>query len=245
MLLTGKFYVTAVAGNGLVGEGWYYAYDNGQFIDGDFYTEGDVVRYIVGGQAIDNGFVMNNGGIYFVADGVVQSGKFYVTEDSAEDTPFTAGWYYTEADGAFKTGFVNDEGVLRYVKEGKTAASGAMALGEEIYVLDWNGEVRTGKFYVTEESAGDILQAGWYYADENGEFIENDFFMDGSVKRYIVNGQAAYLRVANINGSFYMIGWNGEVTISDRFYITESSTNDLLKGAGWYKTDASGAIIVE
>ena len=38
------------------------------------------------------------------------------------------GKYYTEADGAFKTGFVNDEGVLRYVEEGKTAASGAIVI---------------------------------------------------------------------------------------------------------------------
>jgi hypothetical protein len=175
------------------------------------------------------------------------TGKFYVTTETGNEL-VPEGWYYADESGKFiKEGFFNDKGTLRYIVDGQTVYTRVTKINGKLYMIDWDGKVLTGKFYITADSLNGYLNGeGWYYADENGNFYHNAFYTDGNVKRYILNGQAAYTRLTEINGDYYMIEWDGVVVIStDKFYITASSSKGQLKGAGWYKTDADGKIIVE
>ncbi len=250
-LLEGKFYVTESSANGLLGgEGWYYAYEGGKIIMDDFFTdENGVIRYIVRGQVAPSGAVEVNGKVYVIDwDGVVRTGKIYVTAESA-GTLLTEGWYYTNNDGSMKTGFVTDNGVTRYVVDGKVAKSGATLIDDGVYVIGDNGEVRKGKIYVTAESAGTVLGgAGWYYTnDKTGKVAENGFYTDeNGTLIYIEGGKGKYERVHKVGDNYYMIEWDGRVVISvDKFfYITADSTKGQIK-AGWYKTNSDGSLIMD
>jgi len=243
---TGKFYVTENASNGHVTEGWYYADNTGKFIKADFFDDNGTIRYVVDGKTVYTRVTEIGGKLYMVDwDGVVLTGKFYITADSAQGLT-EEGWHYTNPDGSFIVdGFFTDGEVIRYVRNGMTVYTGITKINGQFYMIDFDGEVKTDKFYVTEEATNGHVKSGWYYADENGNFLNETFYMDGNVKRYIVNGQGAYTRVTEIDGDYYMIEWDGVVVINtEKFYITESSTKGQLRGEGWYKTDENGKIIL-
>jgi len=242
---TGKIYVSEDFTNGHVTEGWYYADNTGKFIKADFFDDNGTIRYVVDGKTVYTRVTEIGGKLYMVDwDGVVLTGKFYITADSAQGLT-EEGWHYTNPDGSFIVdGFFTDGEVIRYVRNGMTVYTGITKINGQFYMIDFDGEVKTDKFYVTEEATNGHVKSGWYYADENGNFLNETFYMDGNVKRYIVNGQGAYTRVTEIDGDYYMIEWDGVVVINtEKFYITESSTKGQFKG-GWYKTDENGKIIL-
>ena len=265
-VLTDKFYVTEGTANGLVTEGWYYADKTGKFIDDDFYTDSNgVKRYIRGGKAVYTRVTEIKGNTYFIDwDGVVLIDKIYVSASAASASgiaDMTEGWYYADKTGAFiKEGFYQDGSVKRYIVNGKAAYTRMTYIdldgegGEDgaFYFIDWDGVVLTKKYYASADATEKLgLKEGWYYPDETGKFMKEGFYDDNGVKRYIVNGQAVYKRVTKIGDDYYMIEWNGVVVINtDKFYITESSAkanpgDGFPKGAGWYKTDKDGKIILD
>ncbi len=118
-----------------------------------------------------------------------------------------------------------------------------------LYFIEWNGKLLKGKFYVTEETANGYVNAGWYYADENGKFVNEEIILDEGVLRYVVGGKTYYNNggAIELNGKIYFIEWDGRVQIG-KFYVTEAmiaaSEVTISGGSGWYYTDDTGAMIM-
>ncbi len=208
-------------------------------------------------QSMHGVYVADNGNMYcFEWNGAVRTGKIYIT-DASTNGIVKEGWYYTDANGRFlDKDFYDDNGTLRYIVNGKAYynAGGAVEHDGKTYFIEWDGIVRTGKFYVTQASidasAKDTslvngYSSGWYYTDENGALIMKGFYNDNGVKRYIENGKSCYARVLLYEGNYYMIEWDGRVVVNtERFYITAASVGVHSDNVnfGWNKTDENGII---
>ncbi|MBE6619567.1 MAG: hypothetical protein E7626_07330, partial [Ruminococcaceae bacterium] len=175
------------------------------------------------------GVYKNGEDLYYIeSTGRHATGKFYVTEN-ASNGHVTEGWYYADNTGKFiKADFFDDNGTIRYVVDGKTVYTRVTEIGGKLYMVDWDGVVLTGKFYITADSAQGLTEEGWHYTNPDGSFIVDGFFTDGEVIRYVRNGMTVYTGITKINGQFYMIDFDGEVK-TDKFYVTEEATNGHVK----------------
>jgi hypothetical protein len=108
-------------------------------------------------------------------------------------------------------------------------------------MIDWDGKVLIGKFYITEASSNGLTTEGWHYTNPDGSFIENGFYYEGDTKLYIVNGKTAYTGMTEIDGNFYMVDFGG-VVLTGKYYVTENASNGLVK-EGWYYTDSEGVFL--
>ena len=180
-LLTGKFYVTQNASNGLVEAGWYYADESGKFYNKEVVEIDGKLYYFENGQGA-NGIHLVDGSYYCsLWTGEVRTGKIYVTADSINGLEgFKSGWYYTDDNGAFyDKAFVEiaEEDATYYFEKGQGISNGVHLITveevEKFFCFDHRGRLRTGRFYITVASTNGIEGFnGWHTTDESGAIID-------------------------------------------------------------------------
>ncbi|MBQ2944220.1 MAG: phosphodiester glycosidase family protein [Ruminococcus sp.] len=248
VVMTGKVYVVAERTNGLVNTGWNYFGEDGKLIDNDFYTIDGKVYYIVNGQPAKGlGVIEKNDNLYFVnGTGVVETGKIYIPADMTNGL-VNAGYIYTDETGRiYNNEFVEIDGKVLYIVNGQPSKTGASLVKEidgGLYFVEWNGNIPTGKIYISASEANGLTKAGWHYTDETGRLYDNEFAtIDGKVY-YMVKGlmeNSGVSKVREVNGELYFIEWNGHVPTGKQ-YIGAEYVNGLTT-AGWHYTDETGRL---
>ena len=245
---TGKVYISADQTNGLTEAGWHYTDETGRFYDDEFVTIDGTVYYMVAGMMQKTGVTSVreiNGNLYYIEwNGAVSTGKFYV-EDKYANGLTTAGWHYTDETGRFYSNeIVAVEDGLYYLVNGKIDRTGVTSVRQingNLYYVEWNGKVSTGKFYVEDKYAAGFTTAGWHYADATGRFYSNEIVAVEDGLYYIINGKidrTGLTSVRELDGNLYYIEWNGKVSVG-KTYVEEQYANGLTT-AGWHYTDATG-----
>ncbi len=244
VIQTGKYYVMAENGNGIVGAGYYYADENGRMYDGEFVEIDGKRVYIEKGQIKrGNGVCVLNGDLYCCEwNGTAMSGKIYIVEEITNGL-VNAGWFYTDDNGRFLNNeFATIDGHIYYMVKGQpTKQHGITEINGERYCFEWNGALMVGKPYVVGEITNGFGNAGWYYTDVNGRFLNKEFAtIDGKVY-YMLNGQPAkYHGVTEIDGDLYCFEWNGTL-MKGKFFIVSEITNGF-GNTGWNYTDENGRL---
>ena len=244
---TGKIYIVAERTNGLVEKGWYYVNENG-FINNEFFTIDGKVLYIVNGQPAKGlGVIPVDGNRYYI-DGMgnVGIGKIYI---SAEQTNglVNAGYIYTDETGRiYHNEFVEIDGKVIFVVNGQPVKSSASLVKEidgGLYFVEWNGNIATGKIYVSANETNGLTTAGWHYTDETGRFYDKEVVAVAEGNFYMNNGKpdaTGVSGVRNINGELYFVEWNGNIPVGKQ-YIGAEYANGLTT-AGWHYTDENGRL---
>ncbi len=248
VVMTGKVYVVEERTNGLVNTGWNYFDENGKLIDHSFANIDGKVYYVVNGQPAKGLGVIevDNNRYYVNGMGVVETGKIYVSSDMTNGL-VNAGYIYTDDSGRiYNNEFVTVDGKVLYIVNGQPSKTGASLVKEidgGLYFVEWNGNIPTGKVYVSAEEANGLTPAGWHYTDANGRFYDNEVVeIDGKVC-YMVKGQmdcSGVSMVREINGGLYFVEWNGNIPTGKQ-YIGEEYVNGLTE-AGWHYTDETGRL---
>ncbi len=242
---TGRIYIVQERTNGLVEKGWYFI-DKDGMIDEEFYSYDGKLYYIVDGQPAKGlGVISKNGAMYYVNGmGVVESGKIYVSENMTGGL-VNAGYIYTDENGRiYDNEFVTIDGKVMYLVKGQPSKTGGSLVKEMnggLYFVEWNGNIPTGKIYVSESETNGLTNAGWHYTDENGRFYNNEIASTVDGNFYMINGQpdrTGVSGVREINGGLYFVEWNGNIPTGKQ-YITSGYVNGLT-GIGWHYTDDSG-----
>lgn len=167
---TGKYYITKA--NDLAGFATgmkLYFDENGKMlpvksgvVDGYYYENGRIVY--------GAGLIKINGDVYYVcSNGKVATGEYYITKTNGMDG-FNAGDKLTFGeDGKLlpvKSGVVDGY----YYENGRIAyGAGLIKIDGDIYYVRSNGEVATGKYWVTNTNG--LLEAGEYNFGTDGKLI--------------------------------------------------------------------------
>ena len=115
-------------------------------------------------------------------------------------------------------------------KPDQTGVSSTREIHGELYFVEWNGRVATGKVYT---------ENGWRYTDETGAFYHNEFArIDGSLY-YFVDGEFFKNGVFMHDNDLYYALWNGKIMTGGQFYIMASETNGLIIH-GYHTFDSVG-----
>ena len=242
----GKIYVTEDSSNGIVNAGWYYTDETGRFYNDEFVTIDGNVYFMMKGQPEKiNGVREIHGDLYcFEWNGVLRVGNIFVTESSSNGIVESA-WYYTDETGRFyNKEFLEIDGVLYYMEKGRTHnVSGVIEVNDRLYCLEWNGKVRSGKIYITADSGKGYLTPGWYYTNEDGSLLHNEFMtLDGNLY-FMQNGTIAKLGVFEFEGKLYFADKsNGKLAKNGRFYVTVYGSNEEIIW-GYHDFDENGVML--
>ena len=245
---TGKVYVVAERTNGLVNVGWNYFGEDGKLINNDLCTVDGTTYYIVNGQpAKGYGVIQVDGNLYYInSTGAVGTGKLYVTA-AETNSLVNAGYIYTDETGRiYDNEFAEIDGKILYVVKGQPVKSSASAVKEidgELYFVEWNGNIPTGKIYISAAECNGLTTAGWHYTDETGKFYNNEVVEVEDTNYYMINGKpyaTGESKVQELNGELYFVEWNGNVATGKQ-YIGAEYVNGLTT-AGWHYTDETGRL---
>ena len=214
-----------MAGNGLtkVGDEFIYVRSNGELVvNAKYYVPANDLGIVPGEYAFDeNGYMVNpvstdKDGIYF--------------ENGA--------WYY------YENGVIGyNKGLVNTLKTWYDADGNAFwGEGGIIYVRS-NGQLATGKYYVTNLSNYDQTIA----VAVGAPLQFNEYGLMGSVKNGIVDGyyyennQIVYSAgLIQIDGNYYYVRSNGQVVMGRDYWI--SNANDTGIKLGCYTFDENGVM---
>ena len=214
---------------------------------GAYLKNGEWYYFENGKVAVNKGMVAYNGGyIYVRSNGnVVMDAKYYIGENSYG---IVTGSYYFDANGYMvdpNTNLYNGVVDGYYYVDGKIAyGAGLIEWEDDIYYVRSNGQVATGKYYVTNTNGMEGFTCGQkLFFDEDGKLLPiKNGVVDGY---YYVNGSIAYgAGLIEWNGEIYYVRSNGQVATGE-YYIT--TTNDMEGYTSGQKLcfDEGGALIRE
>ncbi len=256
-IVTGKYWVTKT--NDLVKAGWYEFGEDGKMVveteepeeklNGIVEVDG-VKYYYVDGVKTYGGLMLIDGDYYYAkSNGQIVTGKYWVTKTN---DLLKAGWYEFGEDGKMiveteepeekLNGIVEENGKLYWYVDGVKTYGGLMLIDGDYYYAKSNGQIVTGKYWVTKTN--DLLKAGWYEFGEDGKMIvetEEPEKLNGIVEEngklyYYVDGEKTYGGLMLIDGDYYYAKSNGQI-VTGKYWVTK--TNDLVK-AGWYEFGEDG-----
>ena len=243
-LAVGRCYVSRT--NGIIAAGYYNFGEDGLMIAGQQALNGvveknGVLYYYENGKLAYKGLMeYGDSYIYVNSKGRVVVGKYWVSKTNGL---LRAGYYNFDENGLMDVfnGIVDKDGTLYYYENGDIAYKGLMAYGNSYIYVRSNGQVATGKTWVTKTNG--LMEAGYYFFDENGLMTGREV-LNGVVEKngtlyYYENGKLAYKGLIAYGDSYIYVRSNGQVA-TGRCYI--SRTNSLLK-AGYYVFDENGQMI--
>ncbi len=230
------------------------------------YTEGEIVKdengklwYKVDGIPTCIGLFYEDGNYYCTDyDGSVVTGKYYVWRLSTRHGELTDGWYYFGEDGVILNGICehpDKPGKLYYFVNGQTKDQGGLfMIGEDYYFTEWDGEIKTGKWYVWQTRDGQYNSLlGWRYFNEKGAMLngicknpvaDNELY-------YFENGYPADKGLFLYGNDYYCTEYNGRLMTTKqniysnedgKYYVwkVDSSASDM--STGWYYFDEKGVM---
>ena len=244
-LANGNVWVTRTNGITDLTNGACYNFENGQLsgqtgiVDGKYFENSEMM--------LGKGLVkLGDKYIYVRSNGnVVMDAKYYIGENSYG---IVTGSYYFDANGYMvdpNTNLYNGVVDGYYYVDGKIAyGAGLIEWEDDIYYVRSNGQVATGKYYVTNTNGMEGFTCGQkLFFDEDGKLLPiKNGVVDGY---YYVNGSIAYgAGLIEWNGEIYYVRSNGQVATGE-YYIT--TTNDMEGYTSGQKLcfDEGGALIRE
>ena len=244
-LANGNVWVTRTNGVAGLTNGACYNFKDGQLsgqagiVDGKYFENSEMM--------LGKGLVkLGDKYIYVRSNGnVVMDAKYYIGENSYG---LVTGNYYFDANGYMvdpNTNLYNGVVDGYYYVDGKVAyAAGLIEWEDDIYYVRSNGQVATGKYYVTNTNGMEGFTCGQkLFFDEDGKLLPiKNGVVDGY---YYVNGSIAYgAGLIEWNGEIYYVRSNGQVATGE-YYIT--TTNDMEGFTSGQKLcfDNVGALIRE
>ena len=196
-----------------------------------------VLCYYENGKPKMAGLIEVDGDLYFAggSKGQVATGTTYVWEGNGI---LPNGTYTFGADGKILQGIINDNGTIRYYKNGQPKMAGLVEVDGDIYfAYGSKGEVATDTMYVWEGNG--ILPEGTYKFGADGKLYQG-VVNDNGVYRYYVNGQPKMAGLVEVDGDYYFAsGSKGEVAIGTQ-YVWQG--NGLLPNAT-YKFGEDGKML--
>ena len=224
-----------------------YIIDENGVVDGvlDYtgvYNLNGTLYNVVEGRLTGGGVQDINGSRYYVEwNGVVPTGKIYIVEERTNGL-VEPGWYYVNENGFINNEFYAIDGKVSYIINGQPAKGlGVIEVNGNLYYIDGNGSVGTGKIYIPADETNGAVNAGYIYTDATGRIYDDEMVtIDGKVM-YLVKGQpvkeGASL-VKEIEGNLYFVEWSGNIA-TGKIYVSDAEANGLTS-AGWHYTDETG-----
>ena len=238
-LATGNYYVSEEKSNGLGFVGYFDFDETGKLIkngiiDGHYYIDGVLQSNL--------GLVCVNGDYYYVkGNSNLATGRYYISEKKSNGFGYI-GYYDFDENGKLilKDGIVDGN---YYVGGVMQTNLGIVIVGEDYYYVKGNGNLATGRYYVSEAKTNGYFAAGYYEFDETGKMIisTKEGIVDG---HYYVNGIAqSNLGIVEVNGDYYYVKGNTSLA-TGRYYVSEKKANGYF-AAGYYEFDETGKMIVD
>ena len=191
---------------------WYFFNDDGtvdktKTLEDGFYTDRKGYAYCKDGMALTGDICIDGKYYHFDLLGYAVNNGVY------------AGRLYHNSYTAY-TGFLEENGVRYYYKDGRKGPYGLVEVDGEYYFSDWGGVVRTSGTYYIDTTNCD-LPAGEYTFDENGHLVSGILNVKG-VDYLFANGKKAKEGLYKIDGAYYCADWNGAIKAGGRFYAGTS-----------------------
>ena len=210
----------------------YAAYTGIVEKDGVKYLYDDGVTGTCGLYEIDGEYYYSYWG------GVVKTSGTYYIANSYCDLP--AGEYTFGEDGKLVNDFVEIDGTTYLFKDGKKAAYGLYKIGNDYYLVNWDGSIKTnGRFYVNITNC-DLPASREYSFGEDGKMLNGPVEIDGTTYLY-VNGTTATCGLYKVNGEYYYSYWGGVLKTDGRYYVVNTYCD--LPGGKEYSFGADGKML--
>jgi len=260
VLAKGKYYVTKYSDPALAElfptAKFYYFDETGKLVRNAIYTteDGTIIYLGADGQPMAAGLIEVDGKIYYAkTNGIVVTGNYYVGKWSTDElkNQFPANNFMFRADGSMIYNCThNIDGTDYYVNpQGQIVSAGLVEIDGEYYYARTNGVIAKGKYYVGKWSTDElknIFAANYYYFDETGKMIRNNFITDeNGAKRYVnFIGGIHGAGLVQVDGEYYYARTNGYVA-TGKYYVGKWSNAELSSKfyAQYYYFDETGKML--
>ena len=163
---TGETWVTKTNDN--MAQGYYLFAADGKMIDTGVYEVDGTLYYFENGKKTYAGIVKVGDDYYYAhSQGNVATSETWVTKTNGI---VDQGYYLFGADGKMvHTGVYDVDGTLYYFENGKKTYAGLVKVGDDYYYVHSQGNVATGKTWVTKTNG--IVSEGYYNFGDDGKMI--------------------------------------------------------------------------
>ena len=228
------------------------------FAVGYYYFDADGKYSALNGPQADDSFYINDekqkayklcqyqGDWYLVAEynKIAKDQKRYLNETVVAGTPFSAGYYYFDAEGKYSTLNGPKADGYFYLNDVKQTAYSLHEYEDNYYfVVEYNKYAVNARRYLTAANlAGTPFSPGYYNFDEDGKMIvKNGAWSDGYFYNY--NVQVKAYSLVEFEGDYYFIAENNKYVTG----VTRNITADMIKVdgivAGKYEFAANGKMV--
>ena len=237
---TGEYNVSSQRTNGLLPAGTYAFAEDGKMLNGVVNKDGTLYYYTNG--KINGAGLLKIGEDYFYAksNGMIVTGNYYVTRTNGLEG-FAVGWYMFDTNGRLiLVGIVNKDGIMYYYQNGKVSGAGLVKVGDSYYYAKPNGQIATGKYYVTITNNVDGFSVNWYEFAEDGKMLNGVVNKDGTLY-YYTNGKVNGAGLIQVDGNYYYAKSNGQI-VTDKYYVTRTNNMEGFT-VRWYEFAEDGKML--
>ncbi len=197
---------------------WYYFDENGVcdksvVLPDGFYTDRNGLAYSKDGKGLIGEQIIDGNYYFFSYVGYAQKNGTY------------AGRLYMDDYAAF-TGILNDNGTLRYYKNGKPNMAGMIEIDGDIYFAKGNGELATGSYYVWQGNG--ILPENTYVFGNDGKLLTGIVERDGNYY-YYRNGRPEMAGLVKVDGYYYFAKDADGLCVTGNYFVWKNDTDLVLK----------------
>ena len=203
-------------------------------------TKGNVLYYYESGKLMAGaGLVkLEDGYIYVRSGGQVALGNYWVTTKKANGL-LEGGKLYDFGTDGYLTIDPNKNGIIDgvYYKEGVPYYAGLIKIGEDYYYVRSDGQIATGKYYITKTNDVEGFYKGMkLFFGEDGKLqpVKNGIVEEDGELYYYEDNHLMYgaglLKLED--GSFIYVRSNGQLAVG-KYYIT--TVNEELQALGYKK----------
>ena len=236
-LAIGRYYINEAKSNGLGFVGYYDFAEDGKLIMKNGIVDGSY--YINGVKQTNLGLILIKGEYYYVkGNGNLVTGRYYISATKSNDLGFV-GYYDFAEDGKLimKNGIVDGS---YYIDGVKQTNIGLVKVEGAYYYVKGNGNLATGRYYISETKSNGLGFVGYYEFAEDGKLTLKTGIIDG---HYYIDGvMQTNLGIVEVEGNYYYVKGNGNLVIG-RYYVSEAKSGGL--GEGYYEFDEAGKMIVQ
>ncbi|MDR0914858.1 MAG: starch-binding protein [Oscillospiraceae bacterium] len=198
--------------------GWsYYFGADGKMLNGVVENEGTLYLYI-NGDTTSKG-LYKIGDDYYLSDwgGVITTDGRYHVVTTYCDLPADRSYYFG-ADGKMLNGIVENDGTLYLYINGDTSSKGLYKIGDDYYLSDWGGVIKTDGSYHVDTTYCDLSAGLSYSFGADGKMLNGMVEIDGILYLYI-NGITTPYGLFELDGDYYFASWGGVINTDGTYYV--------------------------
>ena len=246
---------------------WVGVNDYG-FTPNNYYFMEDGKMYVPSVTGIKE-IVEENGKLYFVIDGVKQTGGLYELDGEyyyalsdgslvrnssvwvASNDYIPANNYRFDANGKLvKTGFVNASNGYTYYYNDLVLAKGLTKIGEDYYFFNTSSGMMycdTTLWVGADNAYG--LDAGYYYFDTDGKLYVapatgvKKVIEENGMLYFTIDGVKQGGGLYELDGDYYYVLSNSTILVASSVYLNASLASEFGGAEGYYGFDSEGKLI--